>query len=138
MTIEVKYLDDGIGFGLTVCHDLTGQKLVDAVKEFSLSEKSLEKNRYGLVDYTPVENISLSRDDISTIAEWTNRASKIAPDRIVAVVASEDACFGLSRMWEILSRESSWEKRIFRTRDDAEEWLKKRVSEKFNLNITVK
>jgi len=138
MPVEVKYLDGGIGFGLTVRKDLTGDKLIDAVKRFYLSEESLRKNKYGLVDYTPVENINLSRDDVSIIAELTNKASKIAPDRIVAVVASEDACFGLSRMWEMLSEESSWEKMIFRIKDDAEEWLKKRVNEKFNIDITLR
>jgi len=137
MPIEIKYLDNGIGFGLTVLQDLTGDKLLDAVKKFYLSEESLRKNKYGLVDYTPVGDIRVSVQDISVIAELTRQASKIAPDRIVAVVASEDASFGLSRMWEMLSGESSWEKMVFRSRDDAEEWLKKRVSEKFNINITL-
>jgi hypothetical protein len=65
-------------------------------------------------------------------------ASKISPDRLIAVVASSKLSFGYSRMWEMLSDATNWERIVFRVKSDAEEWLKKRTKEQFNIAITLK
>jgi len=46
--------------------------------------------------------------------------------------------FGYSRMWEMLSGATKWERMVFREKNEAEEWLKKRVLEQFNIAITLK
>jgi hypothetical protein len=138
LPIEAKHLDDGLGISLTVRGTLTGKELIKAIKEFYTSEKNLRKNKYGLLDYSSGERVSVSIPEVHTIADLSKKASKIAPDRIVAVVATQDLAFALSRMWEILSGSTNWERKVFRIKSEAKKWLKKKAKEKFNIRLTLK
>ena len=138
MSIEFKYLDSGIGFGFTARGNFSGKELIGVASNAYRSGKALRKNKYGIIDYSSVEKFDVSNSDVQTIAELSVEASKISPDRIIAVIANADLSYGYSRMWEFLSNEISWERMVFRSKNEAEEWLKKRVMEKFNLPITIR
>ncbi len=138
MPIEFKYLDNGIGFGFTARGNFSGKELIGVASNAYRSGKILRKNKYGIIDYSSVERFDVSNSDVQRIAELSVEASKIAPDRIIAVIANDDLSYGCSRMWEFLSSEISWDRMVFRLKNEAEEWLKKRVMEKFNLSITIR
>jgi len=42
-------------------------------------------------------------------------------------------------MWEIIAESSGlpWETMVFRDRDVAEKWVKQKVKEKYNINLTM-
>lgn len=138
MPIEFKYLDNGLGFGFTVKGSFLGKELIEAARNAYQSEEILRKNKYGIIDYSPVEKFDVSTSDVETIADLCMVASKISPDRLIAVVASSNLSFGYSRMWEMLSGATKWERRVFRVKNEAEGWLKKRAMEQFNISITLK
>jgi hypothetical protein len=60
-------------------------------------------------------------------------AAAVNPDAIVAVVAETDLTYGLSRMWEIMCDEIDWEIRIFRSTEEARNWIMERVKERWNI-----
>ena len=138
MPIKFKLLDNGIGFGFTVKGNFSGKELIEAASNIYQSDELLRKSIYGIIDYTSVEKFDVSASDVEKIAELSKEASKIVPYRLIAVVANDDLSFGYSRMWEFLSSEINWERRVFRLKSDAEEWLKIRAMEKFNITITLR
>ncbi|MFC1837415.1 hypothetical protein ACFLYW_01885 [Thermodesulfobacteriota bacterium] len=138
MPVEFKYLDNGLGFGFTAMGNFQGRELIDAARHAYQLDKILRKNKYGIIDYTPVEKFDVSTSDVEAITEMGIVASKIAPDRIIAVVASAEISHAYSRMWQILSDKISWERMVFREKNEAEKWLKKRVMEQFNISITLR
>lgn len=137
MPIDFKYLDNGLGFGFTATGDFCGKDLIETARKAYQAEDILRKNKYGLIDYSLVENFHISASEVETIAELSVSASKIAPDRLVAVVASDDLAFGYSRMWQFLSESINWERMVFRQREGASNWLKQRAWEKFSLSLTL-
>lgn len=138
MPIKLKLLDNGIGLGFIVKGNISGKELIEAARNVYKSHELFKKNIYGIIDYTSVEKFDVSASDVEKIAELSKEASKIAPYRLIAVVANDDLSFGYSRMWEFLSSEINWERRVFRLKSEAEEWLKKRTIEKFNITITLR
>jgi len=65
--------------------------------------------------------------DIRTISERDIRTSKINRQIITAVVAGEDVVFGLSRMWQAYSDNPSLITSVFRSMDEAEQWIKEQI-----------
>ncbi len=137
MPIEFQYLDNGLGFGFTATENFLGKELIEAATNAYQSEEILRKNKYGIIDYSPVEKFDVATSDIEAVAELCMEAAKISPDRLIAVVASSNLSFGYSRMWERLSDATNWERMVFRVKSDAEEWLKKRAKEQFDIAITL-
>lgn len=70
---------------------------------------------------------------INLVAQYCVEASRVNPDAVIAIIADQDLIYGLSRMFQVLAEETGWEIEIFRLRDDAEAWIKKRVKEKFGI-----
>jgi hypothetical protein len=138
MPIEFEYLDDGLGFGFTAKGNFLGEELIEAASSAYQSEEILRKNKYGIIDYSPVEKFDVAASDIEAVADLCIEASKISPDRLIAVVAHSNLSFGYSRMWEMLSESTCWERMVFRKRDDAVKWLKQRAMEQFDIAITLK
>jgi hypothetical protein len=64
-------------------------------------------------------------------------ASKVNPNPIVAMAGEDDLVFGLERMIEVLMHQTGWEIMVFRSKEEAKEWIRKRVKEKFGVdNLT--
>ncbi len=79
-----------------------------------------------LVDLTAVEDIALVGADIrSKVAIDKALLPKVGSARW-AIVATQDAVFGLARMFQIMMDETSVEVGTFRNRGDAEAWLDER------------
>lgn len=134
MAIEIKDLDGGFGNLISVHGVLTGEEYLDAIKKhLSQDAEKFKKYRYSLCDYTNVTQMEISSNDINIVAELSKKASEVNPKVFVALIADKDVAFGLSRMWEILFGEKNWEVMVFRTREDAEAWIRLKVKEKFGI-----
>ncbi len=76
-----------------------------------------------LCDYRNIDDFDVSTEDIDDFTEWLISIDELIGDGRCAVVASKDAVYGMSRMWEIISSDRPQEICIFRTREDAVAWL---------------
>lgn len=66
--------------------------------------------------------LNLTSDELRMISEHVK--SKFLLSSKIAIVASEDLAFGLSREFEVYREQEQSETRIFRTEQKAMEWLK--------------
>ncbi len=71
------------------------------------------------------------------MAQLCKGASEINPESVIAAVAGRDVIYGLSRMWEILVDDTTWETMVFRKIEDAKVWIKEKVKKKYGIdNLT--
>ena len=138
MTIRVEYLDKGLGVLYVSEGIVTGDDIINSNREVFSSEDKMKNYKYGLIDYSNITQFNVSNSEIETIVSQEKEASKFIVDPILAVIATKDLEFGLSRMWETIVEISGiqWETMIFRDREKAEIWIKDRIREKFNIDIT--
>lgn len=129
MPIRIHYLDDGFGFALRGRGIVSGKDILCAIAERFSSEEKIKRYRYGIADYTAVERFDVSNDEIERIVQEDLKAAGINPRIILALAASGDLVFSLSRMFITLADESGWRIDVFRTAEEAATWIKRRVNE---------
>jgi hypothetical protein len=133
MPIEVYILQNGMGRLWVRRGVLTGKEII-ANNERILSSKSYEGVRWLLIDDTET-TMDISAAEIRTIKRQDDRLAALLPDLVTAVVVPYDLGFGMARMWETLTERPGWSVRAFRSRPDAEAWLREEVRRKFALEL---
>ena len=135
MPIEMKDADNGLGIIVTGRGVITENEYVGSYTRHLTQDRDKLKNyRYNLNDWTAVTKVEVSTKAINQIAQLCSDAMKINPDAVVAHVADKQITFGLSRMWEMLLEKPTWETMVFKSREVAEAWIKKRITERYGLN----
>jgi hypothetical protein len=128
MAVTVEWRSDrGIVF---ICSGaLTGEELLSANQSL-ITERS-RGMRYAIVDLSAAEEIHVSPAELRAAVEDDKRLAQItAPGMLVAIAAPQDLGFGLARMWEVFaSRDTAWRISVFRSIDDANSWIQKRLTE---------
>ena len=139
MPIQIKYLDNGIGVMFIGEGMVTGADVISANKEVFSSEERMKNYKYGFIDYSFVSDLNATTSEIESMAYQQKKASEIIPDAILAFVTKSDLEFGLNRMWQSIAENAGlkWETMVFRSREKAEIWIKDRIKEKFNIDITM-
>ena len=123
MPMSIVYLKDG-GIVATGRGIVTGGEIGEVNDAIYESVEKTKKIAYQICDFTNVSKISISNDEIKKIADQDSAASEINPDMLVAIVCEEDFGYGLSRMWEGLTRKQPFETMVFRKMEDAQKWIK--------------
>lgn len=139
MPIKVRYLDNGIGVSLIGEGKIVGDDIIKANRKIFASAEKMKKYKYGLVDYSRITEIDVSASEVDKIAAQDKKASEFIPEAVLAIAAKKDLEFGLTRMWEIIVENSGlpWETMVFRDINKAEKWIKQKVKEKFDIDITM-
>ena len=101
---------------------VSAQDCLDADKEMH-EAPNYEESRFGIVDFTAMEKMSITSEAIRQIAQDDLVHSSRIPDLRVAFIAATPIAVGFARMWQNLSMEGVWVSEIFETRAEAENWL---------------
>ncbi len=133
MPIEISYLDNGTGVLHIGTGTVTGQDVFESKNFTFSSQERVRQYRYGLIDYSQVNDLNVSSKELEAVAALDKKVATIVPGAFVAIVAEKDVVFGLARMWEAYMHGAGWETHVFRSRTQAEDWIKARVQEKFGV-----
>lgn len=134
MPLLIKDLDNGIGSLIIGSGVITREEYVTVLKKHLTEDLyKFRKYRYNIADYTSASRVEVLAEDIRMIANLSKEAAKLNSEAIVARVAPIDLIFGLSRMAQVFLDETGWEIMVFRARDEAEAWIRKRAMEKFGI-----
>ena len=135
MPIEIRDADGGLGNIIRGWGVVTEEEFVVTYKQhLTQFNDRFRKYRYSLTDWTAVTEVKVSIKVVELISELCKDAWEFHPDAVDAIAADADITFGLSRMWEMLTDVISWETMVFRSRVDAEAWIKERVKEKYGID----
>lgn len=66
---------------------------------------------------------ALSFDDMLQLTQWVTQNKQERGPKVVALIASNDLIFGVSRMFQTLYSEHGWRMNVFRSEADADDWL---------------
>ncbi len=119
-----KYIEDGQGLELFGTGIVRGSEVLQANQEMLAEEERLRAVRFSLVVFDAAAKMELSTEEIRQIVDQDRLMAEWMPDLALAIVAYEDLHFGLSRMWEGYVRRVGWRTRVFRSRAEAEHWLR--------------
>jgi hypothetical protein len=123
MTIQINYLDNGIGIEIIASEIVTGGQIIKAHKEI-YNQENLKKQKYQIIDRTNCLKYQVTSEEIEKIAEIDNKASEINPNIKIALVSPTSLQFGMSRMWQAYISDNRFVTRIFQDRKSADEWIK--------------
>lgn len=137
MPVEVIYLDDGHGVIFRGTGVVTGQEILAANKELFSTPEKTAKYKYGLADWTGIEEYNVTSSDLEKAALLSKNASKYLPELFLAVVADKDMPYGMSRMFEAFLNDLKWDVMLFREMVKAEAWIKEMVRKKHGLDLKV-
>ena len=91
------------------------------------SEEDVRAVRYSIFDYSEVESIDASVEELRLIAELNKETSRVNPNVLIAQVGPDPLVLDLSRMWQFYVKDLPWESRLFQSRSEAETWIQDRL-----------
>ncbi len=135
MGIELKVTDDEQGVVLAYSGFIADDEYRETLlSHFAEAPDQFQRYRYSISDFLAVTEIGITAETIGRIAQESLAAAQRNPDVIVALVADKDLYFGLSRMWASMVEPIPWETRVFRTREEADDWVRARVNARFGID----
>jgi hypothetical protein len=118
-------VSEGRGVHLAGTGPLTGREILEAKTRLLRAPDRLKGLHYGLVDVTDVTELSITRDDVLEFVQVDMQIALIVPRPLaVAIVAPSDLAFGIARMWEAFAEVTRWNTHVFRSRGEADPWLR--------------
>jgi hypothetical protein len=122
MTIQVNYLENGIGIEIIASGIVTGEEVIEAHKEI-YNEENFKKQKYKIVDRTDCTEYQVYAEDIEKIAEMDDEASRINPNLIIAVVSTTSLQHGMTIMWQAYLNNNVYITKNFLDRISADNWI---------------
>lgn len=115
---------------------LTSDELIQARDMLLHNVDQLATLGFLLFDLRDAMLAELTTSDLLDLARVDQALARYTPPGMaVAIVAQRDLEYGLARMWEAFVAGKGWETMVFRSRKEAEHWIRERVQEKFETTI---
>lgn len=121
MPYEISWKDKGIiwtFYGVVTAVE-TRQASLDI-----LGDPRFVDLHYQIVDISTVEQFNLTSEDMDEAGALDEAATLSNLRIIVAVVAASDDAMKIAKMYKSAMRQAKWPVEIFRTMDDATEWIR--------------
>lgn len=129
MPYKIEYRDDDLGVITTYSGTLTEAEFLDCTKEKFASLDKLNNYRYSISDFSAVTRFEIPLDVIRENAMLSSHALKVNQTGVMAVAVNTDLIYGLGSLWKGNTGDISDRVGIFRSREDAEDWVQARLSE---------
>lgn len=123
MPITVELREDG-GILVTGSGRVTGAELIEVEKQMYKTEAATKNIAYRLCDFTKLENLDISADEMRIVARLDSEASALNPKMLIAVAGDSDVVYGMARMWQAYVDENGDRNQVFRTMESATQWLR--------------
>ena len=131
MPVKITELDDGLGNLINGEGHVTGQEFFNALSEHaSKPEEQLKKYIYSISDYTEITGSDVALDYLYKSALVMNDFSKINPDILIVIAATDNIAYNLAKLWSFIANTTGWHVSVFKTRRDLNNWLDEKLNKK--------
>ncbi len=120
----IEFVEDGRGLVFSGSGVLTGQEILEAKEALAADEVPLRTVKFALVLLEDVTAVDVTVGDLRAAAIVDRRLARMMPNAAVAIVAPRDHDFGIARMWEAIADVPEWTTYVFRSREEADAWLR--------------
>jgi hypothetical protein len=137
MPIQLEFVHDGLGV-IYRCEGTLGlQHFSVANDQLLAAPDRIRKLKYAVIDAALMEPTFFSPSEMDGIVlQDLQIASYAVPGLLVVLVAERNVVFALARMWEAFIEEIGWETKIFPSLAEAQDWVRIRVKEKFQVELS--
>ena len=125
MTLSIKRLNDG-GVIITATDTINLSELKNLKNALYRNQHSVKNIHYQMVDYRQAEDLDLAHEDIWLMALQDKAALEINPRMLIALVCDRDVTYGLARMWSAYTESTPQNTGVFRSVEQAQEWIMQR------------
>lgn len=94
------------------------------------NQDRLKKIPYVISDFSKAKNISHTSGEIRQVATMSRQKLKLNPQLLLAIIVPSTLFYGLGRMWQVFLEEEHDRAGLFRTREEAEIWVQKKLRKK--------
>lgn len=122
------YIDGGRGVLKTGSGIVTGPQILAVARDFSLDEIRLCRLVYALVDFSEIDEMQVTPDEVRLIVEVHRKTAVFTPGVLVAIIAQDPLAFGISRFWQSFSEDLGWKAIVVHTRPEAITWLREQLA----------
>ena len=128
MALEIIDIEGTQGVVQTVRGERTGDELLAENRAMFFDRTSdFADSRFWFADFTGSDLRGVEHGHIRELGEIAEQAARSNSALLTAIVTPEDLQFGLGRMWAMLTEATGWEHQLFRTREEAADWLAERL-----------
>jgi hypothetical protein len=104
---------------------LSAREILETKAALLRSPERLKGLHYALIDLGDATEVRVTRDDVVELVAADMQIALVVPRPMaVAIVAPGDLAFGVARMWEGFAEVTRWNTHVFRSRAEAESWLR--------------
>lgn len=121
LTVYVEPAKDLVNIEAT--GTVTLDEVLQLIENLSVAGDDI-KGRNGIVDASRAAGTTLTFDSVRRVSDQVTRVESIFRGSRWAIVATSDVMFGIARIYETLRMGKSFDVRTFRSRNDAESWIK--------------
>lgn len=132
MPIEVIELDGGLGNRLIGRGNISAKEYCEAISQhLSKPDEQLKRYLYSISDYAEVTKFEANLAYITKTAKKSIEISKVNPQVVVVVIVADDKLYGIAKIWSGLCKLSGWKIKVFRDREEGENWIKTEMDRKY-------
>jgi hypothetical protein len=135
MPVDVQMLSDGLGWVASCRGTVTGDEFIQRTEKLLRSPDRLQKLRYAILDLTDASFFDFSASQEQCVADQAQQLAVLLPSFVHAVILTSDLPFGISRMWEALCQQPGWSTRTFRSRSEANTWVRQEMNQRFGQTV---
>ena len=130
MSVSFKIVNEGKGILVFGESTVSSAELMSATRKQFERDENVLNLRYIISDYTKVEKVILTKDDIGFLASKYAKAAKINSQVACAFIGKSKILSAMMRMWEDLSAAIPWETRAFDTEVEARYWIDRKMEQR--------
>lgn len=124
MPYKTEYLEKELGVITTYWGVVTDEEIYRSGREKRAQLDKIKTYRYAITDLSRVEKFEITTDGIRDNAKITSDIFKINQVLLVAMVLPTKVEYGMGRMWQAYADSDGARSQLFKTRDEAERWIK--------------
>jgi hypothetical protein len=137
MPIRLEFHHESLGVVYRCIGNLNAQHFSGANNQLLDSPDRMRNVKYVIVDAAEMVPQYVSPGEMDRIVLQDRQiASLVAQGLVVAIVAKSNGVLGFARMWEAFIEGIDWETKVVPTIEQAQDWVRIRVKDKFGLEIS--
>lgn len=130
MPFQISWRNQGVEWQFT--GRVTGAEIIRTNMEI-YGDGRFDDLDYQIVDFSNIDEIQITEDDVKKIAYFDMAASKSNPDLKVAIISQEEKLLSYIGLYAAYMQGIEWDIHIFQNRKMAVEWLQLKDTEDFQV-----
>jgi hypothetical protein len=138
MGLKLEYLNDNRGVVVTASGKVTGEAVVDVVRQINAFAVTTQPICYAFTDCDRITAISVTIGDLARAAACAIEAARTCEtERVVALFAEDPFMYRLALIYKAFIEQTGWEVWAFQDRAKALSWLRSRAAEKHSIEVAI-